>query len=361
MKNTALTQKHIDLGARMVEFAGFNMPLEYSGITKEHLAVRNAAGLFDASHMGEFIVNGKQAKDLLQYVTTNDVSKLIDGQAQYTCMPNGKGGIIDDIIIFKHDIERYMLVVNASNKEKDLAWIMYHNSFDAKIEDISYQMSLIALQGPKASDILNSLVNFSSDNIKNFNFVVDSVAAINNVIISATGYTGAGGFELYCRNEDAPKLWDKLMEIGNEYGILPAGLAARDTLRLEMGYCLYGNDIDESTSPIEAGLGWIVKTNKKEDFIDKALLISEKEQGTKRRLIGFEMVDRGIPRKDYEILDKDNKVIGNVTSGTMSPISKKGIGMGYIQKEFSDPQSEIFISVRNKSLKACVVKPPFIK
>lgn len=361
MKYTALTQLHIESGARMVEFAGFLMPVEYIGVTKENLAVRTKAGIFDVSHMGEFWVKGPRALELLQYTTTNDLSVLQTGQAQYTCFPNGKGGIVDDLIIYRYSDDRYMLVVNASNIEKDWNWLNANNSIGADLENASEKISQIALQGPLANEILSSLVDEDLTKLKSFEFLTTNVAGMEEVIVSATGYTGAGGYEIYCYNEAAIPIWSALIEKGSEYGLEPAGLAARDTLRLEMGYCLYGNDIDETTSPIEAGLGWIVKMNKDADFIDKELYMKQKANGVPRKLAGFEMIDRGIPRKDYILINADGKEIGKVTSGTMSPTLNKGIGMGYFDISEIQYGNEVFLQVRSKSLKAQIVKLPFLK
>jgi aminomethyltransferase len=361
MKFTALTQMHEEAGARMVEYAGFKMPVEYTGIIDEHNAVRNCAGLFDASHMGEFIVKGKDALRFLQYVTTNDVSKLAEGQAQYSCFPNGKGGIVDDLIIYRMGDERYMLVVNASNTKKDWEWLLKNNTMEARLEDISDKTSLIALQGPRANDILKSITTTDLESIGSFCFVITSVKSVPNVLISATGYTGAGGYELYCDNENVPELWSSLIEAGKKFGLKPAGLAARDTLRLEMGYCLYGNDINDSTSPMEAGLGWIVKLAEKKNFIDRSLYEKQKSDGVSRKLVGFELLDRGIPRKDYVLQNKQGEEIGIVTSGTMSPSLQKGIGMGYVQSDAAFENNEIFVQIRNKLLNAKIVKLPFYK
>jgi aminomethyltransferase len=361
MKNTALTYMHEQAGARLVDYAGFRMPVEYAGVINEHNAVRNIAGVFDASHMGEFMVKGKNAQALLQYTTTNDVSKLRTGQAQYTCLPNGKGGIIDDLIIYKFNDKKYMLVVNCSNIEKDWEWLNRHNSFSAELENTSEKMSLIALQGPKSKKILQPLIPVGLDNLKSFTFITTSVAGVNDVIVSATGYTGAGGFEIYCLNENAPKIWNTIIEKGAGYGLQPAGLAARDTLRLEMGYCLYGNDINDCTSPIEAGLGWIVKFAQGKNFIDREFLEKQKKEGVTRKLVGFEMIERGIPRKDYCLLNSMNENIGFVTSGTMSPTLQKGIGMGYVRIHEDIQGNDIYVQIRNKTLKARVVKIPFIK
>jgi aminomethyltransferase len=361
MKKTALTNFHELAGAHMVEYAGYTMPVEYSGVISEHNAVRKNAGIFDASHMGEFWVSGKGALALLQYITTNDVSKLTSGQAQYSCMPNGMGGIVDDLIIYKHDDEKFMLVVNASNLLKDWKWINKHNSFGATLEDISDSTSLMALQGPKSIEILQALTPANLMELKSFTFVTASVAGVENVIISATGYTGAGGFEIYCSNRDALQLWQSIILQGKKYELQPAGLAARDTLRLEMGYSLYGNDIDETTSPMEAGLGWIVKFTDGKNFIDREFLEQQKNKGVSRKLVGFELLERGIPRKDYHLLDSKGEEIGIVTSGTMSPYLQKGIGMGYVKTTEASENNEIYVQIRNKSLKARIVKLPFIK
>ena len=357
MKETPLTQTHIDLGAKMTEFAGYNMPIVYSSINEEHLAVRNDLGVFDVSHMGEFILKGDKALDLIQKVTTNDASKLVPGKAQYSCLPNLDGGIVDDLLIYRLEEDQYMMVPNAANVSKDWNWISRFNEFGVEMENISDQVTLLAVQGPKAVEVLQKLTDVNLRDIAYYNFTKGTLAGIDNVLISATGYTGAGGFELYLDNGNAKHIWDEIFSAGKEYGIQPIGLAARDTLRLEMGFCLYGNDIDDSTSPIEAKLGWITKFTK--DFNGKDIIQKHKEEGVLRKLVGFEMIDKGIPRHDYEIVDSDGNKIGTVTSGTMSPSLKKAIGMGYVQKEFSSPDSEIYISVRNKILKAKVVKVPF--
>lgn len=361
MKQTPLTQKHIESGARMVEFAGYEMPVEYTGVTKEHLAVRQAAGIFDVSHMGEFWVKGDGALELLQYVTTNNVAALEVGQAQYNCFPNGKGGIVDDLIIYCYDEEKYMLVVNASNCDKDWQWINKHNSFGAVLENASDQMAMIALQGPKAAEILQPLVNKNLSELGHFHFVTEHLENIGEVIISATGYTGSGGFELYLYIEGAVALWDALMLKGKDFGLVPAGLAARDTLRLEMGYCLYGNDIDETISPIEAGLGWIVKLQSKGDFIDRERIEQQKQNGVNHKLVGLELLERGIPRKNYKVFSKNQAEIGVVTSGTMSPSLQKGIGMAYINTSEALIDNEVFIQIRNKMIKSRVVSLPFYK
>ncbi len=361
MKKTPLYNKHIELGAKMVPFAGFEMPVQYNGVKAEHETVREHVGVFDVSHMGEFLISGEDALSLIQKVTTNDVSKITPGRAQYNCMPNGKGGIVDDLIIYMLDNNKYLLVVNASNIEKDWDWISSHNTFGATMENLSDDYALFAVQGPKAVEAMQSLTSEDLSAIKYYHFKTGDFAGFNNIIISATGYTGSGGFEIYCSNEQAEQIWDKILEAGKDFNIKPIGLAARDTLRLEMGFCLYGNDIDDTTSPLEAGLGWITKLDKDADFIDKDFLIQQKEQGVQRKLVGFELIDRGIPRNGYEIIDKDGNIIGNVTSGTMGPSVNKAIGLGYIKTPFSKPETEIFIRVRNKDLKAKVVRPPFYK
>lgn len=361
MKTLAIENIHKSLGAKMVPFAGYNMPIEYSGLIDEHVSVRTKAGIFDVSHMGEFWAKGPGAKDLLQKITVNDVSVLTVGKAQYTCLPNGKGGIVDDLIIYQYDEEKYMLVVNAANIEKDWEWINSQNTEGVELENASDKIGLFAIQGPEASKILQQLTSENLDEIKPFHFVTGQLAGINDVIISNTGYTGEKGFELYFYNQFADKIWTEVMKAGEPLGLKPIGLGARDTLRMEMGYCLYGNDIDDTTSTLEAGLGWVTKINDNNDFIDKEYLIKQKEEGIKRKLTGFELIDRGIPRKDYEICDEEGKPIGKVTSGTMSPMLKKGIGLGYISKEFSKPETNITIKIRNKLLKAQVVKLPIYK
>lgn len=359
MKDTALTSTHISLNAKMVPFAGYNMPVSYEGVNAEHETVRKGIGVFDVSHMGEFLISGENALELIQKISSNDASKLEDGQAQYSCMPNEEGGIVDDLIIYRFNAEKYFLVVNASNIEKDWNWISQQNTMDATMQDISDDYSLLAIQGLKAAEAMQSLTEVDLKKLKFYTFKVADFAGMPQVIISATGYTGSGGFEIYCKNEDAQKIWEKVFEAGEEFGIKPIGLGARDTLRLEMGYCLYGNDIDDTTSPIEAKLGWITKFNK--DFINAEALKAEKENGPKRKLIGFELDERGIPRQGYDIVDKDGKVIGKVTSGTMSPSLNKGIGLGYVPIEFTSPGSKINIQVRKKALPATVVKLPFYK
>ncbi len=357
MKNTALTQVHEALGAKMVPFAGFNMPVQYEGVNAEHETVRNAVGVFDVSHMGEFLLSGPDALDLIQRVTTNDASTLTIGRAQYSCLPNGKGGIVDDLIIYRIKEEEYLLVVNASNIEKDWNWISSHNTKNVSMRNLSDDYSLLAIQGPKAVEAMQSLTSVDLSAIKYYHFEVGPFAGIDHVIISATGYTGSGGFEIYCKNSEVKHVWDKVFEAGAAFGIKPIGLAARDTLRLEMGFCLYGNDIDDTTSPLEAGLGWITKFTK--DFVDSDRLKAEKEAGVSRKLVGFELIDRGIPRHDYRILDANGNVIGKVTSGTQGPSVKKAIGMGYVATEFATPDSEIFIEIRDKGVLAKVVKMPF--
>lgn len=359
MKNVALSDKHIALGAKMVPFAGFNMPVQYEGVNTEHETVRNAVGVFDVSHMGEFLLSGPHALELIQKVTTNDASTLTIGKAQYSCLPNGKGGIVDDLIVYKIKEEQYLLVVNASNIEKDWNWISSQNSFGADMRNLSDEYSLLAIQGPLAIEAMQSLTSVNLSEIKYYHFEVGDFAGIDHVIISATGYTGSGGFEIYCKNNEVEQVWDKVFEAGASFGIKPIGLAARDTLRLEMGFCLYGNDIDETTSPLEAGLGWITKFTK--DFIDADFLKNQKEAGVTKKLVAFEMIDRGIPRHDYQIVDISGNVIGKVTSGTQSPSMKIAIGMGYVDTAFSALDSEIFIQIREKGIKAKIVKLPFYK
>jgi len=359
MKNTALTDVHISLGAKMVPFAGFNMPVQYAGINSEHEAVRNSVGVFDVSHMGEFILKGERALDLIQRVSANDASKLFDGKIQYTYLPNETGGIVDDFLVYRIDEKTYLLVVNASNIEKDWKWISKFNTEGVEMIDISDRTSLLAIQGPKSIDILQKLTDIDLSALDYYSFQKGVFAGIKNVLISATGYTGAGGFEIYFENTNAKRIWDAIFEAGKEYGITPIGLGARDTLRLEMGFCLYGNDIDETTSPLEAGLGWITKFTK--SFTNSENLKKEKEAGAANKLVGFELLERGIPRHDYEIQDSSGANIGRVTSGTQSPTLQKPIGLGYVKKEFGKVGTEIFINIRNKAVKAVVVKPPFIK
>ena len=360
MKNTPFTGKHIALGAKMAEFAGYNMPISYSGINDEHAAVRKNAGVFDVSHMGEFILKGENALDLIQRVTTNDASKLKAGQAQYSCFPNEKGGIVDDLLVYCIEENKvYMLVVNASNIEKDWNWISNHNTSNVEMHNISDKTCLLAIQGPNATKILQPLTDIDLLNMKYYTFGKGTFAGVENVLISATGYTGAGGVEIYFEDKDdnADKVWNAIFEAGTPQGLKPVGLGARDTLRLEMGFCLYGNDIDDNTSPLEAGLGWITKFTK--DFTSRSIFEKQKQEGLKRKLVGFEMVDKGIPRHGYEIADANGNAIGVVTSGTQSPSLSKAIGLGYVKTEFSPIGTEIFIKVREKLLKARVAKIPF--
>jgi aminomethyltransferase len=359
MKNTALTQKHISLGAKMVPFAGYNMPVSYSGLNDEHATVRNSVGVFDVSHMGEFILKGENALDLIQRVTSNDASVLTDGKAQYSCLPNKDGGIVDDLIVYRIDEKTYMLVVNASNIDKDWNWISQFNTANVEMHNISEKTSLLAIQGPNAMATLQKLTEVKLADIPYYSFAKGKFNGVDNVVISNTGYTGAGGFEIYFENEHAEKIWDAIFEAGKEFGIKPIGLGARDTLRLEMGFCLYGNDIDDTTSPIEAGLGWITKFTK--DFTNRAAIEKQKTEGVTKKLVGFEMIDRGIPRHDYEIADPNGKIIGKVTSGTQSPTLNKAIGMGYVNKDFAKADTEIFIVIRDKAIKAKVCKIPFLK
>lgn len=359
MNNTALTDKHISLGAKMVPFAGYNMPVQYEGINAEHATVRKAVGVFDVSHMGEFILKGENALELIQRVISNDASKLYDGKVQYAYLPNEEGGIVDDLLVYRIDDKTYMLVVNASNIEKDWNWISKFNTKSVEMHNISDQTSLLAVQGPKAAEALQSLTEIDLASMEYYTFTKGVFAGVENVVVSATGYTGAGGFEIYCDNAHAETIWNAVFEAGAAFNIKPIGLGARDTLRLEMGFCLYGNDIDDTTSPIEAGLGWVTKFTK--PFTNSEALQAEKEAGVKRRLIGFEMIDRGIPRHDYEIVDAAGNVIGKVTSGTQSPSLQKAIGMGYVTKENAKEGAEIYISIRNNHIKAKVVKFPFFK
>jgi aminomethyltransferase len=359
MKNTALSHIHESLGAKMVPFAGYNMPVQYKGVNIEHETVRTGVGVFDVSHMGEFFITGENALELIQKVTTNDASKLIDGKAQYSCLPNDDGGLVDDLLVYRVSETEYMLVVNASNIQKDWDWISKHNDCGAVMEDRSEGMSLLAVQGPKACEALQSLTNVNLSEIKYYTFTTEEFAGHEGIIISATGYTGSGGFELYIPNDIAEDVWNKIFESGKEFGIKPIGLAARDTLRLEKGFSLYGNDIDDTTSPIEAGLGWVTKFTK--DFPSKAIFEAQKAEGVKSKLVGFEMIDRGIPRHDYEITDGNGNKIGRVTSGTQSPSLGKAIGLGYVNVEYASSDSEIFIAVRKKELKAVVTSIPFLK
>jgi len=359
MKNTALTHIHEKLNAKMVPFAGYNMPVQYEGVIVEHETVRNAVGVFDVSHMGEFFLKGDHAEALIQKITSNDISKIAIGKAQYTCMPNYDGGIVDDLIIYKIANDEFMLVVNASNIEKDWNWITKHNDLNVSMENRSEDWSLLAIQGPKAVEAMQSLTSTNLSEIKFYSFKITDFAGVNDVIVSATGYTGSGGFEIYIKNKDAEKVWNAVFEAGKNFDIKPIGLAARDTLRLEMGYCLYGNDINDTTSPIEAGLSWITKFNN--DFINAEALKSQKENGVTKKLVGFELNEKGIPRKDYTILDANANEIGTVTSGTMSPSIKKGIGLGYVTTENSKVGTTILIQIRKKQIPATVVKLPFYK
>ena len=367
MNNTPFTQFHIDMGAKMVPFAGYNMPVEYTGINDEHLNVRNGAGVFDVSHMGEFWVKGPNALSFIQYTTSNDASLLTPGKVQYSCFPNGKGGIVDDLLVYCIDAQTYLLVVNAANIQKDWDHLCaiaptFNITPGKELYNASDEICQLAIQGPLALKIMQKICDQPVENMEYYTFQKCTVAGIPNAIFSTTGYTGSGGCEVYVANEDGAKLWKAVFEAGAEYGIRPIGLGARDTLRLEMGFCLYGNDIDDTTSPLEAGLGWITKFSEaKGDFIDKGFMAALKTEGVKRKLIGFEMVDRGIPRHEYEICDAGGSVIGVVTSGTMSPCLKIGVGMGYVQTSFAKPDTEIFISVRGKLLKAKIVKTPFYK
>ena len=360
MKNTALTQTHEALGAKMVPFAGYNMPVSYEGVNVEHETVRKGVGVFDVSHMGEFLIEGPNALKLVQKVTSNDASKLTVGKAQYSCLPNENNGIVDDLIVYRIKEETFLLVVNASNIEKDWSHISkYNETIGAEMRNISDGFSLLAIQGPKAVEAMQSLTSVNLSDIAFYNFVVADFAGIDYVIISATGYTGSGGFEIYCKNSEVQQIWDRVFQAGASFGIKPIGLAARDTLRLEMGYCLYGNDIDDNTSPFEAGLGWITKFTK--DFVNSEALSTIKAHGPERKLIAFELDERGIPRQDYNIVDGQGKKIGTVTSGTMSPSLGKGIGLGYVPTVFSELGSKINIQIRKKSVPATVVKLPFYK
>ncbi|WP_299754997.1 glycine cleavage system aminomethyltransferase GcvT [uncultured Pontibacter sp.] len=359
LKKIALNDVHEALGAKMVPFAGYNMPVRYSSDIEEHKTVREAVGIFDVSHMGEFMLRGPKALDLIQRVTSNDASKLADGKIQYSCLPNEAGGIVDDLLVYRLSEEEYMLVVNASNIEKDWNWVSKYNTEGVEMENISDEMSLFAVQGPKTAEALQSLTKIDLATMVYYTFDKGEFAGVPDVIVSATGYTGSGGFEIYVKNKDAKKVFDAIMEAGKDFGIKPIGLGARDTLRLEMGFCLYGNDIDDTTSPIEAGLGWITKFDK--DFTNADNLKAQKEQGVSRKLVAFEMLEKAIPRSHYEIVNAAGEKIGEVTSGTMSPSLGKGIGMGYVAKEYSKAGSDILIRIRNKDMKAQVVKLPFVK
>ncbi|MDR2810309.1 MAG: glycine cleavage system aminomethyltransferase GcvT [Tannerellaceae bacterium] len=361
MNKTPFTDVHIALGAKMHEFAGFNMPIEYSGIIDEHLTVCRSVGVFDVSHMGEFWVKGPNALAFIQSITSNDASLLTVGKAQYTCFPNDKGGIVDDLLVYRYEDEKYMLVVNAGNIAKDWDWCVCHNTAGAELENASAHTAQLAVQGPKAIEVLQRLTPVDLSSIPYYAFRTGELAGCPNVIISNTGYTGAGGFELYFYPSDATAIWNAIFEAGQPEGIKPIGLGARDTLRLEMCYCLYGNDLDDTTSPIEAGLGWITKFAEGKNFTARAELERQKKEGVTRKLCAFEMIDKGIPRHAYEIADKEGRIIGLVTSGTMSPVLKKGIGMGYVKPEYTKPGSELYIRIRNKDLKAGVIKGPFRK
>jgi len=359
MKKTALYNKHIELGAKMVPFAGYDMPVQYSGVNSEHTNVRENVGVFDVSHMGEFLVKGKDALSFIQKISSNDASVLFPGRAQYAYLPNENGGIVDDMLVYMIAVNHYMLVVNASNIEKDWEWINSKNNFDVVLENISENTSLIAVQGPKAKELLQNFTEINLSKIKFYHFETGTFAGFNDIIISATGYTGSGGFELYVPNNIAEDIWDLIFKSNSQFGVLPAGLAARDTLRLEMGYCLYGNDINDNTSPISAGLDWVTKFTKA--FVGDDIIKKAKLEGTESKLIAFELLDKGIPRKDYEIEDVDGNLIGQVTSGTMGPSVKKAIGMGYVKSEHSNLGSKIFIKIRNKSISAEIIKLPFYK
>lgn len=359
LKRIPLHSHHEALGAKIVPFAGYEMPVRYTSDIEEHNVVRKGVGLFDVSHMGEFLVEGSKALDLLQWVTSNDVSKLQDGQIQYSCLPNGKGGIVDDLLVYRIDAEKYFLVVNASNIEKDWDWISQHNAkFGAQLSNLSDDLALFALQGPKAVDVIKKVSETQVADLAYYTFTRSHIGDVKNLIVSATGYTGAGGFEIYVPKESALQVWECLIEAGKEFNISPIGLGARDTLRLEMGYCLYGNDITDETSPIEAGLSWITKFSK--DFVDKDLFLKQKQEGPARKLVGFELLDRGVPRAHYVVTDAQGNPIGEVTSGTQSPTLGKGIGMAYVASKFADVDSELYIDVRGKLLKAKVVKLPFV-
>lgn len=358
MKHLVLNDKHVAIGGKMVPFAGYSMPVQYSGVNDEHETVRNNVGIFDVSHMGEFWIKGPGALDLIQRVTSNDASKLFDGKVQYSCLPNETGGIVDDLLVYRFAAEEYLLVVNASNIEKDWNWISKYNTKGVSMVNASENTCLFAVQGPKAIDVIQKLTSADLKSMEYYSFKVVNLAGFENIIISTTGYTGAGGFEVYVPNSVALAVWDAIMHAGKDFGIKPIGLGARDTLRLEMGFCLYGNDIDDTTSPIEAGLGWVTKFSK--PFTNSENLKKQKEEGITRKLVGFQMVDRAIPRHDYVICDHDGKTIGKVTSGTQSPSLKVGIGMGYVSKDFSSEGSEIYIMIREKLNKAKVVKIPFL-
>ncbi len=359
MKKLTLAAVHEALGAKMVDFAGFYMPVQYEGVNAEHETVRNGVGVFDVSHMGEFLLSGENALALIQKVTSNDASTLTIGRAQYSCLPNDKGGIVDDLLVYRIKEQQYLLVVNASNIEKDWNWITQHNDLGVDMRNLSNDYSLLAIQGPKAIQAMQSLTSIDLSTIKYYHFEVGPFAGVDYVIISATGYTGSGGFEIYCKNTEVEQIWNEVFKAGAIFGIKPIGLAARDTLRLEMGYCLYGNDIDDTTSPIEAGLGWITKFNT--PFVNSAYLKNQKENGVTKKLVAFELIEKGVPRSDYDIVDTNGTVIGVVTSGTMSPSLKKGIGMGYVSINFSNIDTKIYIRIRNSDKEAIVVSLPFYK
>ncbi len=361
MKNTPFTKRHIALGAKMHEFAGYDMPIEYSGIIDEHLTVCNAVGVFDVSHMGEIWVKGPKALEFVQRVTTNNAAALEVGKVQYSCFTNDQGGIVDDLLVYKYEEQKFLMVVNAANLDKDWQWCLAHKIDGAELENASDNMAQLAVQGPKALATLQKLTSIDLTTIPYYTFKVGDMAGVKDVIISNTGYTGAGGFELYFYPQYADQIWDAVFKAGEEFGIKPAGLGARDTLRLEMGFCLYGNDLDDTTTPIEAGLGWITKFVDGKDFTARRILEEQKQNGVARKLVGFEMVDRGIPRHGYNFVDAEGNVIGHVTSGTMSPTRKIGIGMGYVKTECSKPGTEIGIDVRGRRLRAVVVRPPFRK
>jgi aminomethyltransferase len=360
MKRTALYLKHVASKARIVEFAGYEMPVEYSGVNDEHMAVRNGVGIFDVSHMGEIWVKGPDAMQFLQTVTSNDVSVLTPGKVQYSCLPNDRGGIVDDLLVYCYEPEKYLLVVNASNTLKAWVWLHNHVVGRVNLENATDAISQVAVQGPKAINVLQKLTEINLADLKNYTFKTGKLAGIDDVIISATGYTGAGGFELYFYNEAAEKIWDAIMEAGKEFNIKPCGLAARDTLRLEMGYCLYGHEINGDTSPLEAGLDWITKLTDKKPLFNKEYLLKQKQEGLTMQLVGFSMLDKAIPRQHYEIVDHEGVRIGEVTSGTMSPILKKGIGMGYVKPDFTPEGTKIFVQIRGKNVPAEIVKTPFI-
>lgn len=361
MKKTVFHDTHMKMGGRLVPFAGFEMPVEFTGVKKEHIHVREKAGIFDVSHMGEIWVTGERAGELVQRITSNDIQTLTDGKVQYSCFPNGRGGIVDDLLVYRVNAAKYLLVVNASNIEKDWNWVVAHNEKGAELENASDKTSQLAIQGPDARHILQEITPLDLDTIPYYTFKYGEMGGVQDVLISNTGYTGSGGFEIYFRNEDGPDLMEAILKAGEAFDLQPAGLAARDTLRLEMGFCLYGNDIDDTTSPLEAGLGWITKFTDGNDFIDRTFLEDQKARGLTRRLVGFELQERGIARKDYPILNEEGASIGTVTSGTMSPLTGKSIGMGYVQVPFNKVGTPIYIEIRNKRIPALVVKPPFYK